>query len=90
MPQKIFILNMPNDCEGRSSHDVGYFTSAKLAQEVGSLGFGNQSMGPNSGLIREVTLFASMAEFQNHNADALRAKALAKLTPDEKKLLGLA
>jgi len=69
---------------------VGFFTSEGVAVTVGSKGYGNMSMGPNAGTVSPVEVFDSVEDFENNRAEAVRKRALAKLTAAERKALGWA
>jgi hypothetical protein len=101
----VYQLHQPADCEGRTSHIVGQFTSEALAEAVGKTGFGNHSMGPSDGRVTALIVFDSLHEFLAANRDApdiervieiapdpdavRRGRALAKLSDEERELLGL-
>jgi hypothetical protein len=81
-------LDMPADCEGRTSHTVGYFTDERVAVLVGKKSYGNKSMGPCDGFVRPIEVFDSLVDFEDNRIDAVRKRALAKLTVTERKALG--
>mgnify|MGYP003394358863 CR=1 FL=1 len=89
MAQIVYELSMPGDCEGRSTHVVGLFRSEVAAKAIGKSGEGNRGMGPCDGYIKEVLVYDSVNDFQVSVDNLVRARALAKLTDEEKRALGL-
>jgi len=104
---KVYQLTMSGDCEGRSTHTIGYFREQEHARKVGKTGFGSQSMGPDEGQVNAISVYESVEDFVDamHRAgyngvdclkplvanpeDLLRRSALAKLTLEERKALGV-
>ena len=77
----IYRLTMPNDCEGRSSRTIGYFSSEQDAEAVGETQVGNLAMGDDYGRITNVVLYTSVDDFCQ-NAGDLGAEAARRLSPD--------
>lgn len=102
----IYKLTMPGDCEGRSSTTVGHFADKDVAHAIGRTGYGNMLMGPHAGNVDPILVYEDANEFYMKNEDAdptkyegpgdidavkvVRARALAKLSDEEKLALGLA
>lgn len=98
-----FELVMPGDCEGKSLRSVGYFTDEAVARNIGKAGHGNMLMAPNSGEVRELRVYETAEDFYEDRPDAdpyrypeqidldkiSRERALKKLSPDERRALGL-
>ena len=101
--QTVYALSMPNDEEGRSTYVVGHFATRDLALTIGALEIGNRSMGLCNGYVTEITVYSTLVEVAAsidnlrltamlspaERASLAKAKALAKLTPEDRKVLGL-
>ena len=80
----IYKLIMPDDCEGRTTHIVGFFVNRLDAQSVGQAGIGNKLMGPSVGRVEEVKVYNDLTEFVGDNlnkaaSEASRQKLLSLL-----------
>lgn len=69
----------------RDSREIGNFSSEAVAEEVAS--------GDNKiyrGVFKKtLTIFDSVEDFEDNSPDKIRARALAKLTVEEKNALGI-
>jgi hypothetical protein len=73
--------------DGRDAKVIAYFTHKEdaeiIARGKGCMGVGNGETTP------PLVVYTSLTDYCDSNPDALKAKALAKLTEEEKKILGL-
>ncbi len=73
--------------DGMDRSIIGTFTKKADAEKAAA---GRGTMGHGDGAIQDgPVLYESYKEYQEKNPGAVRKKALAKLTPEEKKVLGL-
>lgn len=86
----IFLAGYNSDTvEGRGPvRWVSAFTTRELAEQVAATLPGVMGT-PNTTKPRELPLYASMEEYESRQEYEARLKALAKLTEEEKRLLGL-
>jgi hypothetical protein len=72
--------------DGMDSYGIGYFTkkadAEKAAEGKGAMGYGN-------GSVNEDVVYESYKDYVENNPVSLKQKALAKLTQEEKEVLGL-
>jgi hypothetical protein len=91
----VYELTVPADCEGRSSHTVGFFMDPGIAERVGQSGYKNAGMASRPEYrTTEAYVYESLDEFVRNHPDAinkidgLRSRitkaALDKLTEAEK------
>ena len=64
---------------------IAYFRKKEDAQQAAK-GWG--VMGVGDGDVRSIEVFASFKEYEENHIDTVRARALSKLTPIERKALG--
>ncbi len=89
MATRLFQLVMPSNVDGTDTHTVGFFFDALTAQALGKRGEGNRSMGHEEGQIREVFAYTSIEDYEEHQQELARQRGLAKLSPEERKALGV-
>lgn len=68
----------------RDSKLIGNFSSEFVANQVVA-----KSKGYRSSYRRVFTVFDTVEDFENNTRDKIRARALAKLTTEEKNALGI-
>jgi hypothetical protein len=82
---KVYEVTASTGDDGRGSRIVGYFSDPKLAEakteKAGSWG--------EKGWVREITVYEPSDETPEAIAQRTREAALKKLTPDERRALGL-
>jgi hypothetical protein len=69
----------------RDSKEIGNFSSEAVAEEVAS----KDNKMYRGVYKRTITIFDSIEDFENNSHDKIRARALAKLTVEEKNALGI-
>lgn len=83
--KSIYLAGGYEDCEGRGPPKMfAAFESKSDAVKAAKDRYESYAATPV-----EVTVFKSLAEFRRHDDQEARKKALAKLTPAERRLLGL-
>ena len=102
---RVYYYTVSSDCDGRHSRDIGYFLRKEDAEALANLGWGSGAMGPEKGRVKEREVYESMDDFVRNLTEErsiksllhlvsdpqklLRERALAKLTPEERKALGV-
>lgn len=86
---KIYKVIQPADCEGKTSHTIGYFTTRELAEKVFLSNLGNFSMGhsDHSAMkfnIQEIFLYDNIHSFAG-SFDAIPTCLLPFIPENERK-----
>jgi|GEM_PF-6707782 len=104
MPKVIYQAIQKPYVEGRDTHVVGHFKHRRDAELISSTGVGADANGGTLGAVKNVTVYGSVEDFIANNEDwgekvakalspereeQIRREALARLTPLQKKVLGL-
>ena len=76
-----------NDCEGRTTKSLGFFTNEAAAKKAAK----GADMYGRDGHVREnrYMIYDTLEEFKNGKKEELRLEALKKLTKEEIEALGL-
>lgn len=79
----IYVLECQEDDHNDRRRVVGRFMTKDGVKQVA------QSLGLNHSWVHEEQAFESYHEWQDHRPEAVRERALAKLTTEEKEALGI-
>lgn len=103
MKSAIFEVKIYGDCEGRSYKTVGYFTDKDLAKAICVAFGGDGPLSRHGAHFKEHIAYSDAASFYTDNTafdpsdypnqdeleHVVKLRALAKLTPEERKALGV-
>lgn len=87
MAKKIYEARLPDENDGRGTYSGGYFSNEAAARFRAA--DGNVMGFKSPGSVCEIPVYDTYEEFLAGQRDEKRRRALAKLTAEERRVLGL-